>query len=200
MLAATHTTAAPWTLVDFNDQRRGRLTLVRNLLDRLPDTRVDVAPLDLPAPIRPHKERFGLIDPIPTFAGGPAKTRTGFFGTHPFSGYTGFFGVHWASGNHGNERRTLDIRVILPQRPAPVARIWRGGENSPVVFAGIYFSGQRFRIATWPSPTVKIRLVSTANTGFFYVTKIRATPPRSSASARRPVARKHVEFKEAKIK
>ncbi|EGD57666.1 hypothetical protein Y88_2992 [Novosphingobium nitrogenifigens DSM 19370] len=74
MLAATHTTTAPWTLVDFNDQRRGRLTLVRNLLDRLPDTRVDVAPLDLPALHHaPHKERFGLIDPIPTFAGGPRE-------------------------------------------------------------------------------------------------------------------------------
>jgi hypothetical protein len=29
----------PWTLVDFNDQRLGRLTLLRDLLDRLPDTR-----------------------------------------------------------------------------------------------------------------------------------------------------------------
>ncbi len=38
MLRATHTDHAPWTLVDFNDQKRGRLTLIRNLLDRLPDT------------------------------------------------------------------------------------------------------------------------------------------------------------------
>ena len=29
---------APWTLVDFNDQSLGRLTLLRDLLDRLPDT------------------------------------------------------------------------------------------------------------------------------------------------------------------
>ena len=28
---------APWTVVDFNDQKHGRLTLIRNLLDRLPD-------------------------------------------------------------------------------------------------------------------------------------------------------------------
>ena len=41
MLAATHTEHAPWTLVDFNDQKRGRLTLVRDLLDRLPDTHID---------------------------------------------------------------------------------------------------------------------------------------------------------------
>ena len=37
---------APWTLVDFNDQRRGRLTLIRDLLDRLPDTKVQDAPID----------------------------------------------------------------------------------------------------------------------------------------------------------
>ena len=48
MLRATHREAAPWTLVDFNDQRLGRLTLVRNLLDRLPDTRVDAPLPELP--------------------------------------------------------------------------------------------------------------------------------------------------------
>ena len=36
MLAATHTDFAPWTLVDFNDQPLGRLTLLRDLLDRVP--------------------------------------------------------------------------------------------------------------------------------------------------------------------
>ena len=34
MLEATHTDFAPWTLVDFNDQALGRLTLVRDFLDR----------------------------------------------------------------------------------------------------------------------------------------------------------------------
>jgi len=48
MLQATHTEHAPWTLVDFNDQRRGRLNLIRDLLDRLPDTRVDPPPIDFP--------------------------------------------------------------------------------------------------------------------------------------------------------
>jgi len=56
MLAATHTRHAPWTLVDFNDQRRGRLTLIRHLLDHLPDTDVPPAPLEFPplghAPLR----------------------------------------------------------------------------------------------------------------------------------------------------
>jgi large subunit ribosomal protein L33 len=50
--------------------------------------------------------------------------------------------------------------------------------------------------------TVKIRLVSTADTGFFYVTK---KNPRNSTEKFTfkkydPVVRKHVEFKEAKIK
>jgi polyphosphate kinase 2 len=71
MLAATHTTRAPWTLVDFNDQRRGRLTLIRNLLDRLPDTMVKVPPFDLP-PLSgpPAAEAFGLLKPLPSYRTG----------------------------------------------------------------------------------------------------------------------------------
>jgi large subunit ribosomal protein L33 len=50
--------------------------------------------------------------------------------------------------------------------------------------------------------TVKIKLVSTADTGFFYVTKKnpRNTTEKMSFRKYDPVARKHVEFKEAKIK
>jgi polyphosphate kinase 2 len=67
MLKATHSKHAPWTLVDFNDQRRGRLTLIRDLLDRLPDHPLPETPVDLP-PLghAPRKERFtGPIKPIP---------------------------------------------------------------------------------------------------------------------------------------
>ena len=68
MLEATHTKFAPWTLVDFNDQRRGRLTLIRHLLDRLPDTDVPESKIEFPplaAP--PQKERFeGPLQPIPS--------------------------------------------------------------------------------------------------------------------------------------
>ncbi|WP_427963874.1 polyphosphate kinase 2 [Altererythrobacter sp.] len=65
MLAATHTDHAPWTLVDFNDQKRGRLTLVRDLLDRLPDTRIDPPPLHFPDLGRaPLKETYGVLKPI----------------------------------------------------------------------------------------------------------------------------------------
>ncbi|WP_298013011.1 polyphosphate kinase 2 [uncultured Aquabacterium sp.] len=48
MLKATHTEHAPWTLVDFNDQRRGRLTLIRHLLDQLPDQHVPEEAIDMP--------------------------------------------------------------------------------------------------------------------------------------------------------
>ena len=65
MLAATHTKAAPWTLVDFNDQRRGRLTLIRHLLDRLPDTAVPDEEVTLP-PLghEPLVEHYGTLKPI----------------------------------------------------------------------------------------------------------------------------------------
>jgi large subunit ribosomal protein L33 len=50
--------------------------------------------------------------------------------------------------------------------------------------------------------TVKIKLVSTADTGFFYVTKKNPRNQTEKMTFRKydPVARKHVEFKEAKIK
>ena len=58
MLRATHTRHAPWTLVDFNDQRRGRLRLIQDLLDRVPDRRVPPELIEFPplphAPLREH--------------------------------------------------------------------------------------------------------------------------------------------------
>ncbi|TPG20390.1 50S ribosomal protein L33 [Sphingomonas koreensis] len=50
--------------------------------------------------------------------------------------------------------------------------------------------------------TVKIKLVSSADTGFFYVTKKNPRTQTDKLSYRKydPVVRKHVEFKEAKIK
>ncbi len=52
------------------------------------------------------------------------------------------------------------------------------------------------------SNTVQIRLVSTADTGYFYVTKknARSTTGKLELSKYDPVVRKHVPFKEAKIK
>ena len=70
MLAATHTPHAPWTIVDFNDQRRGRLTLIRDLLDRLPDTKVDAPEIEFPPlPRKPARETFGVLQPIVPYRG-----------------------------------------------------------------------------------------------------------------------------------
>jgi large subunit ribosomal protein L33 len=50
--------------------------------------------------------------------------------------------------------------------------------------------------------TVKIKLVSSADTGFFYVTKKNPRTQTEKMVMRKydPKVRKHVEFKEAKIK
>jgi len=52
------------------------------------------------------------------------------------------------------------------------------------------------------SNVVQIRLVSSADTGYFYVTKKNARTKTTKMEFRKydPVARKHVAFKEAKIK
>lgn len=50
--------------------------------------------------------------------------------------------------------------------------------------------------------TLKIRMNSTAGTGFFYVTKKNPRTKTEKLTLRKydPVVRKHVEFKEGKIK
>ncbi|MFL5131449.1 MAG: 50S ribosomal protein L33 [Microvirga sp.] len=50
--------------------------------------------------------------------------------------------------------------------------------------------------------TIKVKLVSTADTGFFYVTKKNSRTMTEKLNLKKydPVAKKHVEFKEAKIK
>ena len=68
MLARTHTEFAPWTLVDFNDQPVGRLTLLRDLLDRVPDTELPLDEIPWP-PLKhePSKERYTVLEPIPSY-------------------------------------------------------------------------------------------------------------------------------------
>ena len=50
--------------------------------------------------------------------------------------------------------------------------------------------------------SLKIKLLSTADTGFFYVTKKNSRTQTEKLSFKKydPIAKKHVEFKEAKIK
>lgn len=68
MLKATHAKKAPWTLVDFNDQRAGRLTLIRHLLDHIPDRKVAETLVNFP-PLghEPLREKFGTpLEPLKT--------------------------------------------------------------------------------------------------------------------------------------
>jgi large subunit ribosomal protein L33 len=76
-------------------------------------------------------------------------------------------------------------------------RLRRGGpglSRADPIFCGI-------EIMAKPT-TIKIKLVSTADTGYFYVTKKNPRTKTEKLLFRKydPVARKHVEFKEAKIK
>ena len=52
--------------MNFNDQRQGRLTLIRHLLDHLPDTAVPPEKIEVPPlPGKPLKETFkGPVKPI----------------------------------------------------------------------------------------------------------------------------------------
>jgi polyphosphate kinase len=70
MFEATHKKHAPWYVVDFNEQRRGRLNLIRHLLDQVPDVSVEEPPVELPpltgrlkrehyrGPVRPIRNRY----------------------------------------------------------------------------------------------------------------------------------------------
>ena len=68
MLKVTHTDFAPWTLIEFNDQQVGRLTLLRDFLDRVPDTELPLAEIEWP-PLshEPLKERYSVLEPITPF-------------------------------------------------------------------------------------------------------------------------------------
>jgi large subunit ribosomal protein L33 len=91
-----------------------------------------------------------------------------------------------------NRGLSLDSRGIRPLRAAPIS----GGD------AALLFSVDKgFRAMAKPT-TVKIKLVSSADTGFYYVTKKNPRTQTEKLSFRKydPVVRKHVEFKEAKIK
>jgi polyphosphate kinase len=63
MFAATHTKIAPWTVVNFNSQKEGRILLINDLLKRMPDNKVPEVKFEFP-PLKgkPNKEKFnGMI-------------------------------------------------------------------------------------------------------------------------------------------
>jgi large subunit ribosomal protein L33 len=101
---------------------------------------------------------------------------------------TGRFGAWTALAFEGRPRVPLFVFVIL----------YGAGLNAPI---RARISNPKEQVMAKPA-TVKIRLVSTEGTGFFYVTKKnpRNTTEKMSFRKYDPVARKHVEFKEAKIK
>jgi large subunit ribosomal protein L33 len=74
-----------------------------------------------------------------------------------------------------------------------------GGAPLPRRIAICIFSG-RWTMAK--ATTIKVKLNSTADTGFYYVTKKNSRTMTEKLSMKKydPVARKHVEFKEGKIK
>lgn len=61
MLAVTNAKHAPWFLVDFNDQKRGRLTLIEHLLQQLPFRAPPDQPLQLP-PLKGKPKRERIAD------------------------------------------------------------------------------------------------------------------------------------------
>lgn len=64
------------------------------------------------------------------------------------------------------------------------------------------WAGQEFRIYKMAKAKNDIKLVSSANTGFFYVTKKNPKNNTNKLELKKydPVVRKHVTFKEGKIK
>jgi large subunit ribosomal protein L33 len=101
----------------------------------------------------------------------------------------------------------------LPVREERTARQTGGPlltARAPRVWSGLLIparvgtnAASRLRTITVAKPVVqKIKLLSTAGTGFFYVTKKNPRTKTEKLVFKKydPVARKHVEFKETKIK
>jgi large subunit ribosomal protein L33 len=68
--------------------------------------------------------------------------------------------------------------------------------------SGTLFSSRHQRFSMAKAVTIKVKLVSTADTGFYYVAKKNSRTMTDKLVKKKydPVARKHVEFKESKIK
>ena len=66
MFKATHTKHAPWFVVEFDDQKRGRLNLIRHMLDLIPDRKVPEPKIAFPKlKGKPGTETYtGPVKPI----------------------------------------------------------------------------------------------------------------------------------------
>jgi large subunit ribosomal protein L33 len=88
-------------------------------------------------------------------------------------------------------RYGIPAPIGLPGSPGRF--VFCAGRRRPHLFEGS---------AMAKAVTIKIKLISTADTGYFYVTKKNSRTMTEKMSKKKydPVARKHVEFKETKIK
>jgi large subunit ribosomal protein L33 len=100
-----------------------------------------------------------------------------------------------------NGKRAVKERSARLLDKCPRVGHWPAPDKRRLVSAAFAFQLTGIRVMAKPA-TVKIKLVSTADTGFFYVTKKNPRNQTEKMSFRKydPVVRKHVEFKEAKIK
>lgn len=63
MFERTHAAHAPWFVVNYNSQRRGRLNLIRHLIDQMPDTKVSDKPEVVLPELAGEPKRENLADP-----------------------------------------------------------------------------------------------------------------------------------------
>jgi large subunit ribosomal protein L33 len=90
--------------------------------------------------------------------------------------------------------------LTFATQPLCVPPDFRSRASSPEVAA---FTPEIYGIWTMAkATTIKIKLLSTADTGYFYTAKKNSRTMTDKLTKRKydPVAKKHVEFKEAKIK
>jgi large subunit ribosomal protein L33 len=86
---------------------------------------------------------------------------------------------------------------MRPNQPAATRRAFACYSRGPATNSDLPRG-----LAMAKAATIKIKLISTADTGYFYTAKKNSRTMTDKLSMKKydPVARKHVEFKEAKIK
>jgi large subunit ribosomal protein L33 len=89
----------------------------------------------------------------------------------------------------------------LPPKTLTLGRLRLGCRQLRAGLAGAYPILVRFKNMA-KAVTIKVKLVSSADTGFYYVAKKNSRTMTDKLVKKKydPVARKHVEFREAKIK
>jgi large subunit ribosomal protein L33 len=94
---------------------------------------------------------------------------------------------------------------LFGQKTLTLSRLWLGcAQLRDPVLAGALPPGSQNRrfLNMAKAVTIKVKLVSSADTGYYYVAKKNSRTMTEKLVKKKydPVARKHVEFREAKIK